>query len=131
MKDEDVKMIKAIMETEKMGYAYLEPNDGGPRQEFLIATTPQNLANFIGSHMFDAETITVTDVLDRLILNTCGGFLDRCPYRDLHMEMEPFLIPIQEGIKEAGEVQLVSRKTADEYFRLEDEGVTMAECSMM
>lgn len=131
MKDEDVKMIKAIMETEKMGYAYLEPYDGGPRQAFLIATTPQNLANFIGSHMFDAEKITVTDMLDRLLLNTCGGFLDRCPYRNLHMEIMPLLIPIQMGFEEAGDVQQVSLETANEYFNMEEEAVMLAECSMM
>lgn len=55
-----------------MGYAYLYPSDGGNRQEFVFDMTPENIANFIGGHLEDAEKIVLTDMLDRLILESKG-----------------------------------------------------------
>ena len=46
-------------------------------------------------------------------------------------EIYPFLIPIQMGEKDAGEVLSVSRDVAEQYFREEDEAATMAEIGMM
>ena len=42
--------VEKILDDEKMGFAYLYPNDGMPRQEYVFAMTPENMANFIGSH---------------------------------------------------------------------------------
>ena len=42
-----------------------------------------------------------------------------------------YLAPIQLGEKEAGEILAVERNVADEYFAMEDEAVTMAECQML
>ena len=131
MKKEDMEMITKILDSERVGYAYLYPNDGGARRDFMISTTPENIANYIGSHMTDAQKIVITDMCDRLILDTCGYFLDNCPNQKLCREIHPFLIPIQMGEKEAGEVLGVDRGVADKYFAAEDEAVTMAELSMM
>lgn len=79
MNQDTIDMVEKIMDTETMGYAYLYLRDGGARKEYLIATTPENMANFIGSHFYDAQKMVVTDMSDRLIVETCGGFLDRCP----------------------------------------------------
>ena len=46
-------------------------------------------------------------------------------------EIHPFLIPIQMGEKDAGEVLSVSRDVSEQYFREEDEAATMAEIGMM
>ena len=40
-------MIERIQDSERVGYAYFYPSDGGKRQEFYISTTPENLANFL------------------------------------------------------------------------------------
>lgn len=79
MKKEDTEMMLRIFETERAGYAYLYPSDGGERKEDYISTTAENIANYIGSHMFEAERIVITDMCDRLILDTCGYFINSCP----------------------------------------------------
>ena len=131
MKPEDKKMVERIMGTGTMGYAYEYPYGGGARKEYMLALTPENLANFIGARGYDAKKIVITDVLDRLIVNTCMGMLDVCPDQKLCGRIIEYLAPIQLGEKEAGEILAVERNVADEYFAMEDEEVTMAECQML
>lgn len=57
--------------------------------------TPEHIANFLGAHQFDAEKIILTDMPDRLILNTIGGFIDQCPDQDLCRQIISLLAPIQ------------------------------------
>ena len=123
MKKEDTEMMLRIFETERAGYAYLYPSDGGERKEDYISTTAENIANYIGSHMFEAEKIVITDI--------CGYFINSCPNLEFCKEIHPFLIPIQMGEKDAGEVLSVSRDVSEQYFREEDEAATMAEIGMM
>ena len=130
MNQKEKQMVEQIMDTEAIEYAYLYPTDGGQRKEYLISTTPENLANFVGSHFTDARQMIVTDMLDRLILDTTGGFLNQCPNQNLCREILKSLAPIQMGEAEPGEILAVDRDTADEYFREEDQAVTMAELSM-
>lgn len=127
MNQDTIDMVEKIMDTETMGYAYLYPQDGGARKEYLIATTPENMANFIGSHIYDAQKMVITDMLDRLIVESCGGFLDKCPDQKLCGEIVQHLAPVQMGEKEAGEILAVDRTQADEYWAMEDAAVTMAE----
>ena len=124
-------MIERIQDSERVGYAYFYPSDGGKRQEFYISTTPENLANFLGSHYLDAEKMVVTDIVDRLILDTIGGYINNCPDQELCCEIIPYLVPIQRGEKNAGEILMVTRDEADAYFMAEDEAVTMAECQTL
>lgn len=84
MEKKTIDMVNRIMDTGRMGYACVYPSDGdamgegnpmgkeNPREEYLIATTPENMADFIGKHC-DAHRITVTDVADRPILEAGGG----------------------------------------------------------
>ena len=116
MKKEDTEMMLRIFETERAGYAYLYPSDGGERKEDYISTTAENIANYM---------------CDRLILDTCGYFINSCPNQEFCKEIHPFLIPIQMGEKDAGEVLSVSRDVSEQYFREEDEAATMAEIGMM
>ena len=124
-------MIERILDGERVGYAYFYPSDGGKRQEFYISTTPENLANFLGSHYLDAEKMVITDICDRLILDTIGGYMNNCPDQELCREIIPYLVPIQRGEKNSGEILMVTRDEADAYFMAEDEAVTMAEYGMM
>uniref|UniRef100_UPI004055BA34 hypothetical protein n=1 Tax=Agathobacter sp. TaxID=2021311 RepID=UPI004055BA34 len=131
MAEKEKSMVEKILDTERAGYAYFYPSDGGNRQEFFISTTPENMANFLGSHFYDAEKMIITDMVDRLILDTYGGFINTCPDQKLCAEIIPYLAPIQMGEKEAREILMVTREESDMYFAAEDQAVTMAECQMM
>ena len=130
MDQKTIDMMGKIMDTERMGYAYVYPSDGKARKEYLIATTPENMANFVGSHFLDAQKMVITDFVDRLILDTCGGFIDTCPDQKLCMEINSHLAPIQMGEKEAGEILQLDRDQADAYFAAEDRAAAMAEYGM-
>ena len=58
MKTEDKKMVERIMGTGTMGYAYEYPYGGGARKEYMLALTPKNLANFIGTRGCDCLLYT-------------------------------------------------------------------------
>lgn len=131
MKKEDMKQVEKVLDTELVGYAFLYPSGSGARKEYMISTTLENLANFLGSHFMDAEKMIVTDMCDRLILDTFGGFINNCPNQKLCGEIVAKLAPIQMGEAETGEVIMVDRNVADAFFATEDEAVTMAECAMM
>lgn len=122
--------IEKIMEEGNVGYAYLYPSSGATRQEFVFALTPENIANFLGSHFLETRKIILTDWADRLILDTCGGFIDHCQSRELLSKILPILAPIQMGQAKAEEFPIVTRDEYDEYGRWEDEQVTIAEMSM-
>lgn len=86
MKQEDIEKVEKVeqaIDGFNVGYAYLYPNDDSARQEYVFDMTPENIANFLGSHQFDAEKIVLTDMLDRLILDTTGGFINNCPNQEL------------------------------------------------
>jgi len=130
MDKKTIEMMGKIMDTERMGYAYVYPSDGKARKEYLIATTPENMANFVGSHFLDAQKMVITDFVDRLILDTCGGFIDTCPDQKLCMEINSHLAPIQMGEREAGEILQMDRDQAEAYFAAEDRAAAMAEYGM-
>lgn len=127
---EEEQMIERIMDTDTMGYAYVYPGEAGNREEYMVALTAENLANLIGGKGTDARQIIVTDVMDRLVVNTRQGILDTCPDQRLCGELIRHLAPIQMGEKEAGEVLAVSRDVAEEFFMEEEREATMAECRM-
>lgn len=130
MNQKEKQMVEQIMDVEAIGYAYVYPGDGGARKEYLVATTPENLANFVGSHFKDVQQMIITDMMDRLILDTTGGFLNQWPNQDFRQELLQSLVPIQMGVTEPGNILAVDRNIADEYFMEEDQMATMAELSM-
>lgn len=77
--EEEMEAVERATDGYQVGYAYLYPNAGNDRQEYVFDMTPENIANFIGSHMFDTQKIILTDMVDRLILDTVGGFINNCP----------------------------------------------------
>lgn len=131
MTDKDRKIIEDnIQEGFYVGYAYLYPSDGGKKQEYVFDMTPKNIANFIGAHQLDAQKIILTDMVDRKILDTIGGFIDHCTNQDLCRDVVRILAPIQMGETEAEEVPMVSREAYDEYCNMEEEMVARAEVAM-
>lgn len=133
MTEKEKQIIDSIYASTQgnIGYAYLYPSDGSERKEFFFDMTPHNIANFLGQHQFDAEKIVLTDVVDRLILDTFGGFINQCPNQELCRQIIPILAPIQMGEAEAQGIPMVSRDAFDDYCRMEDEAVTAAEISML
>ena len=130
MDEKDQKIIEdEILGKAHAGYAYIYPLIGG-RQEYVFDMTPEHIANFLGAHQFDAEKIVLTDMLDRLILNTIGGFIDQCPDQDLCRRIVPLLAPIQMGEAEAKEIPVVTMDSFNEYCNYEDETTAMAEYGM-
>lgn len=130
MKKKDMEQVQKVMDGFHVGYAYLYSHDGGS-QEFVFDMTPENIANFLGSHYFDAEKMILTDMQDRLILNTIGGFIDYCPDQDLCRKILPNLIVIQRGEMEAAKFPIVTREMFEEYCDMEEEAVMEAEISML
>ena len=130
MTQEDRKMVQDILDTENVGYAYVYPMDGRGREEYMLALSSENLANFIGTYGMEAEKIIVTDLFDRLVVNTQMCFLDTCPDQQLCRKLIASLAPIQTGECESGNPLAVSRETADEYFCEEEQAVTAAELAM-
>ena len=136
-----IDMVNRIMDTGRMGYAYVYPSDGGtmekghpmgeenPREEYLIATTPENMADFISSHR-DAQRITVTDIADRPLLDVGGGFINGNPGPGIRTKIINRLAKIQTGEMAAGEVLQLERSKSDAYFAAEDRAVAMAEYGM-
>lgn len=131
MKQKDIEAVQKAMDGFYVGYAYLYPSDGGNLQEFVFDMTPQNIGNFLGAHQYDAEKIILTDLVDRKILDTIGGFIDHCPNQDMLPEILKTLVPIQTCEVEAKEIPMVTRKLFDEYIAMEEEAVMQAEISML
>ena len=130
MKQEDINMVEKILDMGYVGYAYVYPEPNQPRKEYMLTTTPENLANFIGAQGHAAQQIMITDMLDRPIVDTRLGIVNDCPDQNLCRELVGHLAPIQMGGKEAGPVLSVERDVADQYFALEDQAVTNAELMM-
>lgn len=124
-----IEMVNRIMDTGRMGYAYVYPSDGSAREEYLVSTTPENLADFISSHR-EAHRITVTDIADRSLLDISGGLINGNPGSGVRTKILNRLAKIQTGDKVAGEVLQIEKRLSDEYFAAEDRAVTMAEYGM-
>lgn len=92
------KSVSELLNSLNVAYGYA--TEGGQRTRYMFYNTPENIANFIGSHL-QASDIIVTDILDRLILNTIGCFIDRCPDKLLLEKVKEILIPIQTGQEKA------------------------------
>lgn len=131
MKQEDIEKVEQAIDGFNVGYAYLYPNDGGNKEEYVFDMTPENIANFLGSHQFDAEKIVLTDMLDRLILDTVGGFINNCPNQELCKNIIPLLVSIQMGEKEATEFPMVTRELYKQYTYMEEQAVMEAEIRML
>lgn len=129
MDQKTIEMVNRIMDTGRMGYAYVYPSDGSAREEYLVSTTPENLADFISSHR-EAHRITVTDIADRSLLDISGGLINGNPGSGVRTKILNRLAKIQTGDKAAGEVLQIEKRLSYEYFAAEDRAVTMAEYGM-
>ena len=139
MKSEDEQMLQRIMDIDTMGYACIY-DSSGKREEYLIALTAENLANLIGGKGGKARQISVTDVLDRLMVDSRMETLGSCLAQRLCRKINQFLASIQRGEKEAGnvvkpkaevEILAVCRDATDEYFAAKEKADILTEYQML
>ena len=112
-KAQEPKDIKGFLQTGNIvqGYVYKQ----GQCMQYLFQYTPANIANFIGSYL-DADKIVVTDVMDGLIMNTIGIFIDRCPDKELLECVKKVLLPILMGKTKAQPFFCPTRDAVDAYY---------------
>ncbi len=114
----DVHTVEQILKVGNRGYAYLYRTFGSRPETFVFNMTPENIANFIGSHQFDCASIIITDLYDIRILDTFGGFLNRCNDIVLLEEIQRHLVPIQLREREPVTFSMVSVDIYDTYHML-------------
>ena len=115
---EQVQNVESILQSGNVGYAYLYPQGREIPEAFVFSLTPENIANFIGQRMGQDVEITMTDQLDLTVLTTFGGFIDKCPDRNLLQNVLQHLVPIQMGQTMAKEVPTVSMDTMELYSEM-------------
>lgn len=103
-----------------IGYVY--GYDGG-RQVYYFEKSPSNIANFIMLHKENANEMILTDIADRLVLNTFGEFINCCPDQKLLQEILKDLVPMQKGKKEPVNIQIADE--AEIQFLWDQEGNVM------
>ena len=122
------KVAELLSKDVVTGYVY---GYDGSRKEYYFENSPSNIANFIMLHMENTDKMILTDLADRLILNTFGEFINQCPDKKLLQEILKDLIPMQMGEREPNEILVADE---DEYIALlaeEDRKVTEAELRML
>lgn len=88
-----------------IGYVY---GYAGERQVFYFEKSPANIASFIMLHREHTDHMILTDSADRLILNTFGEFINRCPDQTFLQEVFKDLVPMQMGEKEPEDILVTS-----------------------
>lgn len=97
MTQKDIDVIDEILDGENVVYAYVYSDGNRCSESFVFDMSPENIANFISKHQTGVEKIVLTDMLDRLILNTIGGVIDNCPNQELCKNVIPLLSIMQTG----------------------------------
>lgn len=115
---EQVQNVEAILRSGNVGYAYLYPQGREIPEVFVFSLTPENIANFIGQQMGQDVEMTLTDQLDLTVLTTFGGFIDKCPDRNLLQNVLQHLVPIQMGEATPKDVPTVSMDTMELYSEM-------------
>ena len=115
---EQVHNVESILRGGNVGYAYLYPQGREIPEVFVFSLTPENIANFIGQRMGQNVEITMTDQLDLTVLTTFGGFIDKCPDRNLLQDVLQHLVPLQMGEATSKDVPTVSMDTMELYSEM-------------
>lgn len=113
--EKDIQTVESILRSGRVGYAYLYPQGREIPEVFVFSQTPENIANFIGQQMGQNTEMTLINQLDVMVLTTFGGFIDKCPDKELLRNVLQHLVPIQMGEVSSKEVPAVSMDTMDQY----------------
>ena len=101
-----------------IGYVY---GLDGECQQYYFEKSPSYIASFIMLKKEHADKMILTDTLDRLVLDTFGEFINRCPDQKLLQEITKELIPMQRGKKEPVSFPIVSVEEAQAFWSQEDQ----------
>ena len=96
------------------GCVYLN-QDKGYHTDYQFYFTPENIANFLGKFMGDADHIVLTDVMDNLVCDFEETFIMRFPNEKLLKEVLQHLIPIQQGEKQVGNIVMATKFEINDY----------------
>jgi hypothetical protein len=96
-----------------IGYVY---GLDGDRQEYYFEKSPSNIASFIMLKKEHADKMILTDKLDRLVIDTYGEFINRCPDQKLLEEITKVLVPMQLGEKEPVSIPIASADEAQAFW---------------
>lgn len=116
----DIRTVESILKAGNLGYARLYPESKSAPEIYIFSMSPENIANFLGSHQFGCLKMVLTDLFDRLILDTIYGYIDHCPDRNLLQQILPHLIPIQQSDESPEPFPMVAYDTFDAYSLLVD-----------
>lgn len=109
-KEEITKLLRKDL---IIGYVYAY---GGDQQCYYFEKSTSNIANFIMLYREHAVKMILTDLADRLILNTFGEFINRCPDQEFLQEILKDLIPMQMGEKEPSDILSASKEEFPELL---------------
>ncbi|OLN30612.1 MULTISPECIES: recombinase family protein [Desulfosporosinus] len=101
-----------------IGYVY---GLDGEYQEFYFEKSPSSIASFIMLKKEHADKMVLTDTMDRLVLDTFGEFINRCPDQKLLQEITKELVPMQLGEKEPLSIPIVSIDEALDFLSRESQ----------
>lgn len=101
-----------------IGYVY---GLDGERQEYYFEKSSSSIASFIMLKKENADKIVLTDMLDRLVLDTYGEFINHCPDQRLLQEITRVLVPMQMGDKELVEIPIASAEEAQAFWSQENQ----------
>lgn len=105
--------------------------DDGKQQSYYFEKSPSNIASFIMLHKENTDKMVLTDMADRLVLNTFGEFINRCPDQEYLKEILKDLIPMQLGEKEPADILIADEVEFQALLYEEDRQVTEAEIRML
>lgn len=111
-------------------HGYVYGYDGG-RKGYYFENTPYNIANFIMLHKENTDKMILTDMVDRLVLNTFGEFIDRCPDQELLKKILNDLVPMQLCEKEPTNIPAAGEEEVQAIWEEEERNVMEAELRML
>jgi hypothetical protein len=103
----------------------------GEQQHFYFEKSPSNIASFIMLYKENASQIILTDMLDRMVPNTFGEFINHCHDQELLQQILKDLIPMQLGEKEPVSILIASEAEAQTFWDEEEREVMEAEFRML
>lgn len=114
---ENQKMDELIGKDIVIGYVY---DYDGNRKAYYFENTPSNIASFIMLHKENTDKMILTDIADRLVLNTFGEFINQCPDQKLLQEILKDLLPMQMGEKDTVEFLIVDEAEYQDFLDKEE-----------
>lgn len=131
MTQDDIEMIEKIMDSGRMGYAYLYPEDGRETKGYMVSTQPKRLADFVNCYSQKGMRIIITDMAERPVMEVHGTKIEVCTNLKLENFVANSLISGGNHVEQKASLLAVPKETADQYFFAEDQMVTAMETGML